>query len=341
MKTLLIDARYGGDWSLDLLFAGLVRRFGPSHVIDFPAHYKHREPLIYTGDSEKDWGLERRTLGYTSENNLVQSPSENEIFEFLQRGEIDRIFLDERDESYEMYIKLRAHFFNVPVVVVAGHDRFWNNSPQKIVDRFGPQLEAMFIDNWRPEYSCIRNAHIYNWSINFDHYWDPSKRSELLKNKVYDISFMGYNSHQDRAMIADHILSKWGHLKNNIMLERQPNTMRSFVQKKDYFETIAQSKICLNLRGAAENGKTLRFYEIPYVGSCMLTQDTDAAQVYPFQHGTHCAYFKTLDQLDGYIDILVSDENRREFIAMSGHDWAMTRHTVDARINQMYTVLRG
>ena len=338
MKTLLIDARTGGDWSLDLLFAGLVRHYGPENVIDHPYHAKHREQLVFTGNPEHDWGLERRTLGYTPQNDKVIKYPDQEIFWMLQRGEIRRIFIDERPESYELYLRLRANFFKVPVVVVAGHDRFWNQSPEYVAAKYAPNLEAMFLDNWRPAYDSLSYANVYNWSTNFDHYWD---RATCPKEKLYDVSFMGYNSHGDRARFVDHILRKWGHLRLKLDLERTPDTMRSYVRKDEYFRVMAQSEICLNLRGAAENGKTLRFYEIPYVGSMMLTQDSGAVQTHPFEQAKHCAYFTNEEQLDNWIGVLLSNPHMREKIAQNGHEHAMKLHTVDARMNQILEVLDG
>lgn len=336
-KTLHIDAREGGDWGQDLLFAGLVRYLGPAKVIDHPYHFKHRERLEFNGDPAHDWGLERRTLGYTPDNQRVSFYSEEEIREELWRGNIERIFLDERDETFELYLKLRANFFNIPVVVVAGHDRFWNKSPEFVAARYGAKLQALFIDNWRPEYANIPHAHVYNWCTNFDHYWTSHRTQE----KKYDISFQGYNSHPDRATVVDYITKRWGHLRLKLDLERSPNTMQAYVRKSEYFDVMAQSRICLNLRGAAENGKTLRFYEIPYVGSLMLTQDSGAVQVEPFIDRRHCLYFNSLERLDEQIEFALESEKRAQWIAWQGHSHSMAHHTVDARIRQIYGVLNG
>jgi hypothetical protein len=336
-KTLHINAREGGDWGQDLLYAGLVRYLGPGRVIDHPYHFKHRERLEFNGDPSHDWGLERRTVGWTPYNDRVSFYSEDEIRDELRQGNIERIFIDERNESYELYLRLRANFFKVPVVVVAGHDSFQNLAgPAAMYGRF-PTLEAMFLDNWREDYRRFPKAHVYNWCTNFEHYWKPHRTQE----KRYDITFQGYNSHPDRARFVDHIQSKWKHLRLRLELERTPDTMRAYVRKSEYFDVMAQSRICLNLRGAAENGKTLRFYEIPYVGSLMLTQDSGAVQVEPFLDRRHCLYFKDLARLDEQIEFVLESEKRAQWIAWQGHSHSMAHHTVDARIRQIYGVLNG
>lgn len=340
MRALLIDARKTGDWSLDLLFAGLVSNLGPENVIDFPSHDKHRmgKPKL-VGEHEKDWGAERMSLSYVPQHASLKRWTSGEVMEELRRGKIDIIFLDERHESYELYLSLKANFFEVPVIVVAGHDKFWNESPRYVrTNYYQRNIRAMFLDNWCDDYNLLPNTHVYNWSTNFDHLWDPAQRKQ---EKLYDISFTGYNSHPDRARFVDHILSRWGHLKLNIVLERKPDSFGLFVNKAEYFKMMAQSKICLNLRGAAVNGKTLRFYEIPYAGSCMLSQDTGAVQVEPFENAKHCLYFANESELDDRIDGLLANDSKREIIAAEGLAHVLAKHTAHARVKSMLEKIIG
>lgn len=331
MKVLVIDMREGGDWSLDLLFAGLVKNLGWNNVDMFPFRRKHLE-LIDPGKS--DWGQERRSLGWTEDNVYIPDLSERDVKKSLMAGEYDYIFLDERQESYEMFVRVGGPFSpkKTKVVVVAGHDRFWNHSPSAVASLYGDRLSTMFLDNWQPEYDELPFVRLINWSHNFEHYWDSSKRDEFLQNKVYDICFMGYNSHPARATIIDHVQNRWGHLNNFILFERQPDTMEKFIPKSEFFKVIAQSKICLNISGAAVSGKALRFYEIPYVGSFMLTQQTAYKQLDPFVHGKHCLYFDNLEQLDAHVDSMLRYDWIREMMAAEGHRHSLEKHSVVARV---------
>lgn len=336
-KTILIDTRSGGDWSLDLIFAGLVNRFGPENVIDFPPKDKHRE---WTGAG--DWGAERRSLGFTSRNRELRRWTIDEVRRELMDGNIERIFVDEREESFAVYAQTAAKFYHVPVVVVAGHDRFWNDSPRYVKGQYYREdLEAMFIDDWQDEYDPFPYAHLINLSTNYDHLWDVSRRDVLLGDKTIDICFMGYNSHPSRAEFVDHILKRWGHLDNHLVLERRPNTVASFVSHGEYFETIARSKICVNLMGASTCGRALRYYEIPYVGSLMLSQRFPARLLDPYLGEEHCFYFDTTEEFDALVERLLADDGFRERIARAGHEHAMKKHTVDARIDYIYRVLDG
>ena len=326
---------------MDAVFAGLVDRLGPQNVIDWPPKEKHREgvPTI-TGDVEKDYGAERRSLCYTPHCLQLPKPTAGEIRGMLAIGEIERIFVDERIETFDEYLKLNAHLFPTPVVVIAGHDRFWGDVSQLTIG-YGKKLEAMFLDNWKDSYSELKRAYPMCYATNFDHLWDVSQRESLLKTKLYDVCFMGYNSHPDRVTVVDHLLQKYGGESNYLFVERRPNTMDAFMRKADYFKAMAMSRVCINLKGAAECGKALRFYEIPYVGSCMLSQEFPAKQVHPFVHGEHCMYFRTLDELDNMIDVLLGSDTLRERIARQGHEHAMKYHTARARVDYMYECLNG
>lgn len=332
---LIIDMREGGDWSLDLLFAGLVKNVGAENVLMCPRRWKHTE---WTDPrATRDWGLERRTLGYTPENGFVRDYGDHEGFARMlaHQGKIHRIWLDERMESFQ-FLRGMNLGDDIPVVVVAGHDRFWNHSPQFVANLYGKRLEAMLLDNWYPEYDRLPfKARRIGWSTNFDHYWE---RPAIPPEKDIDISFVGYNSHPDRARFIDHIEKEWPQLTKHIMLERTPDTLGKFVPKSTYFDIMLRSKICLNLRGAADRGKTMRAYEIPYVGSFMLSQRIeDPGLESDFRDDVECVYFDDEDYLDACIEHYLgldgdpTAESDREAVAKRGHIRATTVLSVKQR----------
>jgi len=328
MKALVIDMRDGGDWSMDLLFAGLVQNLGIDNVLMYPLKDKH---LQWNG-LDRDWGKERRSFGHTEENHLIEFSSITDIKKQAATGELTHVFLDERIESFEQYLKLGLCFTNVKVVVVAGHDEFQNRSPDYVKTLYGKNFHMMFLDNWRSEWGSLPYARLMNLSSNWDHFWDVSKRDELLKNKVYDICFMGYNSHPDRNAVMSFIEKEYGHLNNHIVFERRPGTAEAFVSHKDFFETMAQSRICINLPGAAFGGRAMRFYQIPYVGSFMLSQKFPGNQLHPFVDGRDCLYFDSLQSLNEKIKLMLDAPLLREKIAKDGHEHAMKYHTAKSRI---------
>lgn len=341
-KILFIESRTGGDFTMDAVWAGLVDKFGPENVLDYPPKEKHREGIPQvTGDIEKDYGAERRSLCYTPAPDALSTVGGPKLLQMLRDGEIGMIFVDERVETFEEYARSGAHLFNIPVVVIAGHDRFWNLGGIHSLPSMYRYLKAIFTDNWRPEFDSYKNVYPMSYATNFDHLWDSSRREEFLKDKVYDVCFMGYNSHGDRAKFVDHLLKRYGGEHNYLFVEKRPNTMDAFIRKNEYFKRMAQSRICINLRGGAECGKALRFYEIPYVGSCMLSQVDAAKQVHPFEHQKHAVYFKDEAELDNWVDILLGSDNYREQIARAGHEHAMKFHTARARVDYIFGCLDG
>lgn len=334
---VVIDLRDGGDWSLDLCFAGL--NANGLNVLDVPYKDKHREWWdVIDGKKQPDWGLERRTLGFgVTDDRKSFIPNQTELIcldMLKKRGEVKRVWLDERMESFQKYRELGLDKTDARVIVVAGHDRFWNQSPSFVASLYGPKLQAMLLDNWYDEYRNLpfRTRRI-GWSVNFDHYWE---RPLIAPEKDIDISFVGYNSHPDRARFIDHIADRWGHLNNHIFLERRPDCFESFVPKSVMFDIMQRSKICLNLRGAADRGKTLRAYEIPYVGSFMLSQKIDdPGMAEDFIDEIHCNYFADEEELDGLIEDRIFEPTvgipYGKMVASAGHERAITDLSVKNR----------
>lgn len=343
--NVLIDLRDGGDWSLDLCYAGLVKN--RQLVLDVPFKEKHREwHDVLEGKRPTDWGLERRTLGFVSDgwDDRPSNPPGTELvgLEIMKRqNQISRVWLDERMESFQRYRELGLDKTDARVVVVAGHDRFWNHSPEFVAGLYGNRFEAMLLDNWYERYGRLPfKARRIGWSCNFDHYWD---RPKVAPQKDIDISFIGYNSHPDRARYVDFIRSEFPSLTLHLQLEREPDSFSNFVTKREYFDIIQRSRIALNLRGAADRGKTMRAYEIPYVGSFMLSQAIeDPGMTEDFVSGEHCRYFFDEFSLRSEVEQALFDFPwRARWIAAQGHQRAVNDLSVKQRWSDVLQWLGG
>ncbi len=332
---------------MDLVFAGLVRRLGKENVIDWPPRDKFRQGLPkLVGDHERDYGAERRSLSYVAGCEDMPRRDRVDVSRMLSAGEIGYVFLDETVESSDIYWNLIGSTVvsgvTLPIpppwraVVVAGHDRFRGN-PIDVRDRYSNPI--MFIDDWKPEYDRVPDAHLINLSCNFDHLWSGDRTG--LADKQYDICFIGYNSHPARKLVIDQVRHMWGHLNNCIIFEERQDQFDRFVRHDEMFKLMARSKICLNLPGASTGGRALRYYETPYVGSFMLSQKFGAKLLDPFVHGVHCMYFDSVADLHGIIYDMLEDETSRETMAEQGHRHCMKRHTVDARMDYIFGVLNG
>ena len=185
MNYLFIDMRDGGDWSLDLMFAGFVKLLGPNNVFDFPIKKKHRE---WTRDSKPDWGLERRTLGYTEHNHLINFSIEK-LFDLVKQKNLT-VVLDERIESFTSYKNAGLYGLKIPVIVVAGHDEFWlQGGIPKLKEMYGERLLHTFIDNVISDDQLVDGVSLINLSANFAHYWEKPD----IVEKETDICFFWFN----------------------------------------------------------------------------------------------------------------------------------------------------
>lgn len=336
-KKHIIISCEGGDFSMDLIFAGLVRKFGKENVIDYPPRAKHRQgkPSL-VGDDEKDYGAERRSLCYVEGCEDMGEWTRPEIIHEIMTHNIGSVFLDETYESYDKWQELFSFYSGVTsTIIVAGHDNF-RGDPQIVIDNFGGRCQ-LFIDDWKSEYDSLSNAHLINLSCNFDHLWDVSKRDEYLQNKVYDICFIGYNSNPVRKVVIDHINEKWGHLNNCIIFEERQDKFDKFIRHDEMFKLMAQSKICLNLPGASTGGRALRYYEIPYAGSFMLTQEVPA-KLLGVKMGSP---FNSLDMLDEKIGSFLVNDEFRETCMLADHLNCENHHSIDARMNYIFGILDG
>ena len=313
-----------------------------------PFKEKHREwhDVINAG-RRTDWGLERRTLGFVPgrvDDRPGHPPGRElrNLANLIAGRRVKRVWLDERMESFAKYRELGLHQTDARVVVVAGHDRFWNHSPEFVASLYGDRFEAMLLDNWYERYSRLPfKVRRIGWSCNFDHYWE---RPAISPPKDIDISFIGYNSHPDRARYVDLIRRKFPNLDLHLMLETEPDAFSNFVPKSEYFDIIQRSRIALNLRGAADRGKTMRAYEIPYVGSFMLSQRIDdPGMAEDFQDGVHCLYFDDESSLIQSISWALVNQpfNYREQIAAQGHQRALNELSVQRRWADVLQWLRG
>lgn len=339
---VIIDLRDGGDWSLDLCFAGL--NLNGRDVLDVPYKDKHREWWdVIDGKRQPDWGLERRTLGFSTpddrKQNVVGSTDLVGLDILKRTNRVGHVWLDERMESFAKYRELGLDQTDARVVVVAGHDRFWNHSPEFVAALYGDRLEAMLLDNWYPRYAELPfRTHRIGWSCNFDHYWD---RPTGVAEKDIDVSFIGYNSHPDRERYVSFLRGAFPDLRMHLVLETEPDSFGRFVPKSQYFDVIRRSRVALNLRGAADRGKTMRAYEIPYVGSFMLSQQIDDPGMSDdFRNLEHCTYFASEQQLERQLGFFL-DHGRwsagpvgpamRESIATAGHRRATDDLSVKTR----------
>jgi hypothetical protein len=101
---------------------------------------------------------------------------------------------------------------------------------------------------------------------------------------------------------------------------------------------IAASRVALCLvRRANRDGHSMRTYEVPAVGACMLVEKTDDHSALFGPDGSNVTYFSTADEMVEKLKWLLGNAAERERLAARVHQLiARGHHTYRDRLAQMY-----
>lgn len=138
------------------------------------------------------------------------------------------------------------------------------------------------------------------------------------------------------ASLREHLFvfgSGWNNLKNVRSKE---------IKGKDYFKTIAQSKINLNfLRSQNKGAHNLRTFEIPACGGFMLHEYSEEAMEF-FKADIHAVYFKTTEECIDKIYYYLQHNDERIKIAQAGYVQAMKfENSYEARVEEILSYIHA
>lgn len=98
----------------------------------------------------------------------------------------------------------------------------------------------------------------------------------------------------------------------------------------NYLADIGRSRIGLSIRGHGMD--TLRYLEIPMMGTLLFTHDTGQIYPNPFEDGKNCVMFKNdLSDFKYKLEYYLEDENECRRIANSGREHLYRYHTCKKR----------
>jgi spore maturation protein CgeB len=91
----------------------------------------------------------------------------------------------------------------------------------------------------------------------------------------------------------------------------EPNALR---------EAVCRAKVSLCLvRRANRDGHVMRTFELPAIGACMLTEDTEEHRGLFGADGENVVYFRTPEEAVGRLRWLVGHESERSRMSASAH----------------------
>jgi spore maturation protein CgeB len=151
-------------------------------------------------------------------------------------------------------------------------------------------------------------------------YADPIDVADELRP---DVMFAG-GADRDRVPYMDAIAKAGMSLRlHGCYWERFPET-KALTQGQANAQTlrvaIQHAKIALCLvRRANRDGHCMRTFEVPAIGTCMLTEDTPEHREIFGQEGQAVVYFRTLTEMVEKAQWLLSHESERRRLARSAH----------------------
>ena len=122
--------------------------------------------------------------------------------------------------------------------------------------------------------------------------------------------------------------------------ERFPET-RSLTRGQADLRTlrfaISSTKVALCLvRRANRDGNSMRTFEIPAIGACMLTEDTQEHREIFGEEGKAVVYFKSVNEMLKKAKLLLNNEEKRSRLAVKAHDLIVNGgHTYQNRLSAM------
>jgi hypothetical protein len=154
--------------------------------------------------------------------------------------------------------------------------------------------------------------------------------------KKYDVVFWGVESHPARAIALDMLQSRFDCAANGTVRHQKP---RIYPRKGSrYLKELASARVCCNFRGAGWD--TLRYWEIPAVGSFMISQAPAITIPDNFVSEVDCVFCKEdLGDLLDRASYYLRNEKEREEIAANGRKRLYAYHTHIHRAQYILDIL--
>ena len=146
--------------------------------------------------------------------------------------------------------------------------------------------------------------------------------------KKYDVTFWAGDNNPTRSDVLHMIQDKWDCRKNGTFVG---NKRKTFSRKGQfYLEELSACNVAYNFRGTGWD--TLRYWEIPAVGSFMLSGRPQIKIPNNFEHEKHAIFCQNdLSDLEELTNYYLKHEDKREAIAKAGTKHLMQYHTSEVR----------
>lgn len=313
MKILYLSSNKF-DYLQDLVYSGLVKTIGAENI----------QPAFFNSSYFLNVKKYPKNLGFNSGNIIHYLKNQ-----FLKFDYDTVIVASAKKLTFELYCKIADKIpQHCPVVFLDGGDRAEIGGD---LTRIGFPTLFKEAQKKRPFDLIFKREMLKNRDYNsnvfpcpFAFNLDRIKNVKEVSEKKYDVSFWAGETHDSRKKVFSLLEGKYDCDENGTS---RNNTLYNYKRRGDfYFEELKRCKITLNLRGVGWD--TLRFWEIPAVGSFMLSQKLNIIIPNDFKDGVNIVTFKNdftdfFDKIDYYLE----NDAEREKIALEGFKHLCNYHT--------------
>lgn len=302
------------DYLQDIVYNGLISVLGPRNVKTIP----FRPSYVF------NYKTYPKNLGFSSFSlsSLNQSLRNTDCV----------IVGSAKPSAFSKYLKVQGQIpANCPVIFLDGGDRKEIGGDLDRLGGFDLYEESVFkrdFDLIFKREKIIGEAYPNNvlpcpFAANIRIY-NTIKSVE----KKYHISFWAVESHPIRSKALSKLNNKYDCKENGTVLNQ---VFKDYNRKGNfYLEELKRCELVLNLRGGGWD--TLRYWEVPALQTCMISQKMGIEIPNDFEDGKHVIHInESLDDLVDKIDFYLKKDNLREEIAKQGYQHLLQYHTAKKR----------
>ncbi|KPJ92279.1 MAG: hypothetical protein AMJ55_10000 [Gammaproteobacteria bacterium SG8_15] len=316
---------HSADYVQDLTYSGLVKVFGLKNVIDYKWNQKYHVP----------YKKYPKNLGYVS-GSLLPSLAHLSVKQF------DVVLVGSaKVDCFESYLAFMDRIpANVPVVFidggdqpVIGRDLIVYGRPELYEEAIAKRpFDLVFKREMLIDQDYGKNVFPLPMCFNMD------RARNVPKEKKYQVSFWAVESAPIRVKALDLLSDQFDCKANGT--ERNQKFSKYKRKGEFYLQELARCKIVLNFRGGGWD--TMRYWEVPAIGSFMISQRPQFVIPQNFEHEKHVVFCQ--DDLSDLIELCeyyLENETAREQIATNGKNHLLQYHTDVKRAEYIIQTIRS
>ncbi len=321
MKILFIGSRKY-DYLQDLTYSGLTKVLGPRNVIELKWNPRYHLPYkTYPKNIP------------TSRKGILNSLLTN-------KRNYDMVLVAAaKPDCFQAYLSIVTDIpAGIPVVFIDGGDR---EEFAGDLDRLGHPDLFKRVCSLRPFDTIFKREYLKNntypdnvyplpFSVNYDRIPDTDVQ------KKYQVAFWAVEGHPIRTRVLEMLEDQFDCRENGTVRNQDFNKYKR--KGKYYLHELAACMISLSFRGGGWD--TLRYWEIPAVGSFMISQPMNIVIPNDFQADREAVFCKEdASDLPDLCSYYLEHPEKREKIARQGATHAREYHSDKARARYILGIL--